>query len=126
GGITFAQDETAKFSGMPHSAYNSGYVDFLLPPEEIAKEIKRLTKVPYTTLPLKTIERTHVKEITDHTDELKKILSLVKIKTGVDFFSHYKRASVYRRVLRRMVLNKFDKLEDYGSMLKENPKDVGA
>ena len=38
GGITFAQDEkTAKYSGMPHSAIAHGAVDFILPPEKIAK-----------------------------------------------------------------------------------------
>src|SRR5690242_16720973 len=32
GGITFAQDESAKFRGMPENAVNSGYVDFIMPP----------------------------------------------------------------------------------------------
>src|SRR5690606_29948108 len=56
GGITFAQDETAKFAGMPHHAYESGYVDFLLPPEGIARELARLVQVPYTNLPSDKIE----------------------------------------------------------------------
>jgi len=39
-GITFAQDEgTAKYSGMPHSAVATGAVDFVLSPQEIAKEL---------------------------------------------------------------------------------------
>ena len=47
GGITFAQDESAEFSGMPRSASNSGFVDFKLSPEGIAKELGRLSKTPY-------------------------------------------------------------------------------
>src|SRR5207249_527049 len=40
GGITFAQDETSsKYFGMPGSAIRSGSVDFVLSPQEIAKEL---------------------------------------------------------------------------------------
>src|SRR5262249_40934311 len=39
GGITFAQDQSAQYDGMPHSAVASGSVDFVLNPEEIAKEL---------------------------------------------------------------------------------------
>ncbi len=34
GGITFAQDESAEFSGMPRNAYDSGYVDFYFLPKQ--------------------------------------------------------------------------------------------
>ena len=33
GGITFAQDSTAHYQGMPHHAADMGYVDFVMPPE---------------------------------------------------------------------------------------------
>lgn len=43
GGITFAQKpDTAKRPQMPESAIASGYIDFILSPEEIALEIKRI------------------------------------------------------------------------------------
>jgi len=43
GGITIAQKpETAIQPDMPESAIESGYIDFILSPEEIAKEIKRI------------------------------------------------------------------------------------
>jgi len=35
-GITFAQDESAKYDSMPRSAIAAGDVDFVLPPEDIA------------------------------------------------------------------------------------------
>ncbi len=45
GGITIAQrPETAAKSDMPESAIESGYVDFVLGPEEIAKEIVRIAR----------------------------------------------------------------------------------
>lgn len=126
GGITFAQDETAKFQGMPRNAYDSGYVDFLLPPEEIAKELARLVHIPYTNLPSDKIDSVQSKELREHREDLKRILLIVKEKSGVDFFVHYKHASVYRRVVRRMVLNKCQSLSDYTTMLKTNPKEVEA
>ena len=47
GGITFAQDESARYDSMPRSAINSGCVDFVLKPEDIAKELARIAKHPY-------------------------------------------------------------------------------
>jgi chemotaxis response regulator CheB len=45
GGITIAQKpETAVQPDMPESAIKSGCIDFILSPEDIAKEIKRITK----------------------------------------------------------------------------------
>src|SRR5688572_10925190 len=124
GGITFAQDETAEFSGMPRHASNSGFVDFKLPPEGIAKELGRLSKTPYAFLRAEEIEAGQAKEVEEHPNELKKILSIVKSKTGVDFFNHYKQASIYRRVMRRMALNRFDNLQDYHAMLIKSPKET--
>jgi two-component system CheB/CheR fusion protein len=43
GGITFAQDEaSSKFSGMPQAAVQSGCVDLVLSPKEIAAELARV------------------------------------------------------------------------------------
>ena len=47
GGITFAQDESAKYDSMPRSAIAAGCVDFVLSPENIAKELARIAKHPY-------------------------------------------------------------------------------
>src|SRR4030095_16435124 len=44
GGVTFAQNESAKFDSMPRSAVAAGSVDFVLSPEEIAREIVRITR----------------------------------------------------------------------------------
>ena len=44
GGIVFAQDETAKYDGMPKSAIDTGSVDFVLPPDKIAAELLRIAR----------------------------------------------------------------------------------
>ena len=48
GGVAFAQDpKSAGYPGMPESAILAGCVDFVLPPEEIARELVRLEHLPY-------------------------------------------------------------------------------
>ncbi len=47
GGITFAQDDSARYDSMPRSAVAAGCVDFVLSPEDIAKELVRIAKHPY-------------------------------------------------------------------------------
>ena len=42
GGITFAQDDSARYDSMPRSAVAAGCVDFVLSPEDIAHEIARI------------------------------------------------------------------------------------
>src|SRR5437016_13853570 len=53
GGLTFAQNqESAKFDAMPRSAIRAGFVDLVLPPGEIAREIERIDNHPYIRLHL--------------------------------------------------------------------------
>ena len=47
GGITFAQDDSARYDSMPRSAVAAGCVDFVLKPKDIAKELARIAKHPY-------------------------------------------------------------------------------
>ena len=42
GGTTFAQDRSAEVDGMPFTAQSTGCVDFVLPPNKIADELKRI------------------------------------------------------------------------------------
>ena len=52
GGITFAQDEhSAKFSGMPHSAAESGCADLILEPQEIGRRLAQIRTHPYLIVP---------------------------------------------------------------------------
>src|SRR3954468_19313424 len=47
GGMTLAQDSTAKYDGMPRSAIATGCIDFTLPPDGIARELARISRHPY-------------------------------------------------------------------------------
>jgi two-component system, chemotaxis family, CheB/CheR fusion protein len=126
GGITFAQDESAEFGGMPGHAYDSGYVDFRLSPENMARELEQLVKIPYSNFPSDKIERVRLKELSAQSGELQRILVILKKKVGIDFFQDYKHASIYRRILRRMALKRFTTLPEYCEMLKNDSAEVLA
>lgn len=113
GGLTFAQDETAKFLSMPQSAIGTGMIDFVLPPKEIALELERLSKHPFV--------KTNTFIVRDDTidsnnTDLKLILNLLYKTTGVDF-SAYKMNTIKRRITRRMLLYKHTSIKEYAKLL---------
>ena len=118
GGIKFAQDATAQHDGMPRNAIDSGCVDFILPPREIAAEIARIGRHPHASSELGP------REPATQTD-LAEILEVLHQGTGVDFRS-YKPSTLYRRVTRRMVLSKSEGLGQYLSLLRKNPGEMEA
>ncbi len=54
-----------------------------------------------------------------------KSMQIASTATGVDF-SQYKLNTFYRRVTRRMVLQKLDRLPEYVKMLRETPAEIDA
>ncbi len=122
GGITFAQDEaSARYSFMPNAAVATGCVDFILNPGEIAQELAKITRHPFWSY-----YQTPAAELPPETDkELEQILLLLQKVTGVNF-ALYKRSTLRRRIMRRMVLHKLENLEGYLKFLKEKPGEVEA
>ncbi len=116
GGITFAQDEkTAKYPSMPAAAVSAGCVDFVLPPDKIARELARLAGHPYVAPAGEEPER----ELPVEAKAFEDVLLTLRRLMGVDF-SQYKHATLRRRILRRMVLHKFDALKDYAVYLRNH------
>ena len=116
GGITFAQDATAQCEGMPHSAIASGCVDFVLPPDAIAREIVRIGQHPYAVP--QTVAR-----VMDEKPNLAEVVQVLHQATDVDF-AHYKFNTLFRRVTRRMVFQKMDGLAEYVTYLRQTPAEV--
>ncbi|SKC18027.1 CheR family methyltransferase [Dyadobacter psychrophilus] len=123
GGITIAQDETAAFQSMPQSAIMEGVVDMVLPPQEIATELSRLSN--HADIFKLTSESSEVVQDDNDKEDLKKILAFVKSATGVDF-THYKKTTIRRRIIRRMLLYKLETLSEYIAHLKKNPTEAGV
>ncbi|MDQ2987028.1 MAG: response regulator [Armatimonadota bacterium] len=69
GGITFAQDGTAKHDSMPRSAIAAGVVDLVLSPRDIAKELARIASHPYGTGGPVNVEENARAEATTHEDD---------------------------------------------------------
>ncbi len=120
GGITISQDrESAKYDGMPHSAIAAGCVDVILPPGKIAKELARLARHPFVASKAK--DKGEVFPESD--DALSKIFLLLRRQTGNDF-TYYKPTTIQRRIHRRMLLHKLERLDDYVRYLQENPSEI--
>jgi two-component system CheB/CheR fusion protein len=121
GGITIAQtQDSAKYSGMPDSAIDSGYVDAILPPNQIAKELIRISKHPYIAF-TKPLEKEFPPEKED--DSLLKIFRKLRLVTGVDF-THYKSNTIKRRISRRMVIKKIVNIDHYLKYILENKDEI--
>src|SRR5712692_5816735 len=120
GGITFAQDDTAQHDSMPRSAVAAGCVDFVLPPDEIAKEIARIGRHPYVAPAAKDEPEESTREL-----NLGKVLELLRNTKEVDF-TLYKYNTLHRRITRRMVLHKIEGVKDYLRFLQSSPAEVEA
>ena len=121
GGITFAQDEkTAGYSGMPHSAIDSGCVDFVLPPAQIAERLGEIGEHPY-------LAPDPTRPLTGPTAEesYQRTLAVVQTVTGVDF-RLYRDTTIKRRIMRRMALHGQRSIGEYVARLKEDVGEVEA
>jgi two-component system CheB/CheR fusion protein len=123
-GLTFAQDpRTAKYSSMPGSAIASGCVDFVLPPEAIARELAGLPRHPEIGLPSTEDQGAETSGAANR--PLARIYSLLRSASGVDFTS-YKQSTLSRRIARRMTVHRIETLPDYVRFLEAHPAEVKA
>ena len=118
GGTIFAQDPIeAEHSSMPQAAIAAGIVDIIAPVAALAKTLEDVTlseKMPITN---------HNAEKQE--ESLLTIISILRRSVGHDF-SHYKRATVLRRIARRMQLNMFQSMADYASFLQASETEADA
>ncbi|MCJ8165038.1 PAS domain-containing protein [Pontibacter sp. E15-1] len=119
GGMVVVQDPgTAKFDGMPRSAIEAGHADYVLSPEKMPEEIINYTK----KVPL--VQAVHEPGSEEYEDEtLKEILDLVCIHTKTDF-SDYKKATLNRRIQKRMGQLRINDLPKYYEYLQQHPAEV--
>ena len=130
GGITLAQEEvSASFPGMPKSAIDAGCVDFIQTPRELGETLGRIGRHPYLqpgaakaggelALPPASVAQ-------EDKAAIARLFRLLRTSSGVDF-THYKRATVDRRLARRMALHHLDDLASYVDLLQNNPPELEA
>lgn len=130
GGLTIAQDpEEAEHSSMPRSAIATGLVDWVLPADQIAPRLldyfrrEKALKLPPEEGPQPMAPVTP--DLTQEEQGLRDVLIFLRARTGRDF-SYYKRATVVRRIARRMQVNAVDDLPSYLDCLRTRPAESVA
>src|SRR3984957_2847322 len=122
GGVTFAQDDaTAKYNSMPRGAVNSGSVDYVLAPKQIARELARIARLSYKRPPIAVEAPVPASEGA----AISNIFQMLRRSTSVDF-THYRQTTILRRIQRRMVVHKMEKLDEYARYLQANSKEIKA
>ncbi|MDJ0450693.1 chemotaxis protein CheB [Methylocystis sp. JR02] len=118
GGIVLVQDPNeAEFPSMPRNALEGG-ADFVLPVADLARTLAGLIRA-----------RGHL-SVYAHNDEgdedfLRRILAHLRSRTGQDF-SGYKRATLMRRIARRMQVTHTERMDQYLAYLRDHAEEVHA
>jgi two-component system, chemotaxis family, CheB/CheR fusion protein len=124
GGLTVAQDpDQATHATMPRHAIDTGMVDWVLPVHDMPSRLLTYFRLEQAVnLPPEELDEGEF-----HTDEasLRDLLNFLRTRTGRDF-THYKRATVLRRIGRRMQVNGVDNLPSYLNCLRTRTGECAA
>ncbi len=117
GGVVFVQDpEDAEFSAMPQNALTTGVVNFVAPIPLLAE---RIAEVAQSKDSVASIDEDGI------ANDLRRIVAFLRSRTGHDFAS-YKRATVMRRVLRRMQVCRVTDMAAYAERVRAIPEEAQA
>jgi two-component system CheB/CheR fusion protein len=143
GGLTIAQDPNeAQFDSMPASAISTGMVDWVLPVANMPAKLLEFVRsenrmklppeIPEADEPdAKATDAPGGETVSEETrapedeEAIGKILADVRAQTGHDF-SHYKRATVLRRIARRLQVNSLETLPQYLEFIRTHPAEGRA
>ncbi len=142
GGVTIAQEPTeAEHDSMPRSAISTGMIDWILPVEAMPAKLieyvrnEQRMKLPPEDGPADSGPEEEVPpgnpviavktNAAEDESALQEALAFVHDRTGHDF-AHYKRATVLRRIARRMQVNSLDTVPAYRDYLRAHPEEPSA
>jgi two-component system, chemotaxis family, CheB/CheR fusion protein len=118
GGIILVQDPNeAQFASMPRSAIANGPADLVLPVRELAVRLADLISA------VRKEWRLAAQNFDE--EELRRILALLRARTGHDF-SKYKRSTVLRRIARRLQVSRTGDPKRYYEFLRDNAEESQA
>ena len=134
GGLTIAQDaDEAEQAGMPRAAIATGMVDWVLPVSEMPHRLTQYRRnggrllLPSEQGP--QLARPAASSVSGDNVEaevaLRETLNFLRARTGRDF-SYYKRATILRRLARRMQVNALATLPEYLTFLRMQQAEVSA
>ena len=143
GGLTIAQDPNeAEHDSMPVTAISTGMVDWVLPVAQLAPKLlefvnnenrmKLPPEIPEADEPdVKVKDAPGGETVSDETRDPKdeeaivQVLSDLRAQTGHDF-THYKRATILRRIARRMQVNSLESIPQYVGFIRTHPMETRA
>ncbi len=121
-GLTFAQDDaSAQHVGMPRNAIATGAIDYILSPEDIAKELGRLSQHPFVRVA--EPNNAESESLPGGAVGMAHVFQILRTRTRVDF-SHYKPNTMRRRIGRRMIVKRIKSLAEYVRLLEKQPDEV--
>ncbi|RZT42489.1 CheR family methyltransferase [Cupriavidus agavae] len=125
GGIVMAQHpEDAGVSSMPRAAIGTGQVDFVMPVSEMPQKLMEMwSNVQRMRGATEALHETDEELATVNERVLREIMVILRTRTSHDF-RQYKRATVLRRIERRMQVNGLAELAEYRDFLHEHPEET--
>ena len=122
GGVSFVQDpDEAEYSDMPRNSIATALVDHVLPVAAMPRETRWPTARVWPALPIGVEEPPADRR----TGAARSVQLSCGSGTGHDF-SNYKRATVLRRVHRRMGVHQVLDLASYAHYVREHPEEAQA
>lgn len=131
GGVTLAQaPDDAEYGGMPAAAVSTGMVDVVLPAAEMGPRLidiwhnaQRISLPDALLASPVGVEPAHRAVAEEVEKALQEIMGLLRSYTRHDF-GHYKRATVLRRLERRMQVNRLPDLPAYRDFLRRHKEEA--
>ena len=118
-GVVCVQDpQEAEFDGMPRSAIATGLVDFVLPVAALPEVLHAFWRRA-AAMPIRGVDAPDAEGV------LQEIFAVLRARTGHDF-SQYKRATVLRRLGRRLQVTGVTDLPAYLALLHTRADEVQA
>lgn len=103
---------------MPRNAISTGAVNLVLPVGEIPQALIRYARHPYVTSGPRGMLRDE-----DADKPLNDVIELLRARTSRDF-THYRRATLLRRIRRRMAAAGAQEIAAYINMLREDGREL--
>ncbi len=132
GGLTIAQEpQEARHAAMVQACIATGMIDWILPVGEIAgriqayRRIESQLRLPAEQPAAESGAGMPSSAAGDEESAFREVMAFVRHRTGRDF-GHYKRATVLRRIARRMQVNGVSNLPAYLDCLRTRPGEAGA
>jgi two-component system CheB/CheR fusion protein len=130
GGLTIAQDpDEAEHASMPRAAIATGMVDWVLRAADMPSRLASYART-FAQVRLPPEDGAHPAQTGPVAGDpreatLREILRYLRGATGRDF-GYYKRATILRRMARRMSVNGIVEIADYRDFLRTHPGEAAA